>query len=426
MPADRPLPLWAGRTAALLGIFLVAFCLRLSVAALSPIVSFIAHDIPLDPLVLGIIGAAPPVTFAGTGLATPWLSRRLGLERSLVVAAVLMAAGQVLRSLAPDEVLLVVGTVVSLLGAAIANVLLPPVVKKYFPDRITQVTTIYAVLISLSTALPALLAVPLATSVNWRFSLGAWFVFALIAIVPWVVASFAHLRETAARARSNDPGALESEPSLEGRLFRSPVAWAIMITFSISSINVYAFFAWLPSLLVQTAHVSSGEAGALLALYAIMGFPGSLVIPWLAGRIRNVGILLYVALALFFVGDAGLLFAPAAAPILWVAIAGLGPFLFPLSLVLINSRTRSHRGSVALSGFVQGVGYIIAAVSPLAFGLLEQATGNWTLSLCFLFLLTLATIPAGIILGRGHYLEDDLARRRTARAASAHETVDGN
>ena len=412
MPADRTLPLWAGRTAALIGILLVAFSLRSSVAALSPIVSFIAHDIPLSPLVLGVIGAAPPITFAATGLATPWLSRRLGLERSLLVAAGLMALGQIARAVAPNAVFLVIATVVALIGAAIGNVLLPPVVKKYFPDRITQVTTIYAVLISLSTALPALLAVPLATAVSWRFSLGVWFVFSALAAVPWIVASLARIRDRNAARAGADPDAesVESEPRLEGRLFRSPVAWAIMATFSISSINVYAMFAWLPSLLVQTAHISSGEAGTLLALYAIMGFPGSLLVPWLAGRMRNVGILLYVALGLLAVGDAGLIFAPAAAPILWVAIAGLGPLLFPLSLVLINARTRTHVGSVALSGFVQGVGYIIAAASPLAFGLLEQASGNWTLSICFLFLLSLAAVPAGIVLARGRYLEDDLAR----------------
>jgi CP family cyanate transporter-like MFS transporter len=290
------------------------------------------------------------------------------------------------------------------------------VVKRYFPDRITQVTTVYAVLISLSTALPALLAVPLATAVNWRFSLGVWFAFSALAAVPWIVASLARIRDrNAARAAlDGEADVVESEPRLEGRLFRSPLAWAIMITFSISSINVYAMFAWLPSLLVESAHVGSGEAGALLALYAIMGFPCSLLVPWLAGRMRNVGVLLYIALAFLAIGDAGLALAPSAAPILWVAIAGLGPLLFPLSLVLINARTRTHLGSVALSGFVQGVGYIIAAASPLAFGLLEQASGSWTLSICFLFLLSLAAVPAGIILSRGRFLEDDLARHGAA------------
>jgi CP family cyanate transporter-like MFS transporter len=410
VPADRPLPLWAGRTAVLLGILLIALSLRSSVAALSPIINLIVRDVPLSPLVLGIIGAAPPVTFAVTGLATPWLSRRLGLERSLLVAAVLMAVGQVARAVAPNAALLVGATVVTLVGAAIGNVLLPPVVKRYFPDRITHVTTMYAVLISLSTALPALLAVPIATALGWRVALGVWFLIALAAVAPWIVASIAHLRErNAARLAPVDED-ITPEPQLERRLFRSPVAWAVMITFSISSINVYAFFAWLPSLLVDTAGVSRGEAGALLALYAIMGFPASLLVPYLAGRMRNIGVLLYVSVALFFVGDAGLVLAPSAAPILWVAFAGLGPLLFPLSLVLINARTRTHAGSVALSGFVQGVGYIIAAASPLVFGLLEQATGSWIPSLGFLFVLTLAAIPAGIILSRGRILEDELSR----------------
>jgi CP family cyanate transporter-like MFS transporter len=419
VPTDRRLPLWAGRTAALLGILLVALSLRTSVAALSPIISFISRDVPLDPLVLGIIGAAPPVTFALAGLATPWLSHRIGLERSLLVAAGLMAIGQVARALAPDSGLLVAATVVTLVGAGLGNVLLPPVVKRYFADRITQVTTSYAVLISLSTAMPALLAVPFATALGWRFSLGVWFLIALAAVVPWIVASVAHLRaRDAARADVGDPDEVEAEPRLEGRMVHSPVAWAVMIAFSISSINVYAFFAWLPNLLVQTAHVSHGEAGALLALYAIMGFPCSLLVPYLAGRIRNVGVILYVAVALFFVGDAGLLLAPAAAPILWVAFAGLGPLLFPLSLVLINARTRTHEGSVALSGFVQGVGYIIATASPLVFGLLEQGTGTWAASLAFVFVLSLAAIPAGIILSRGRFVEDELAASESRRPQS--------
>ncbi len=95
---------------------------------------------------------------------------------------------------------------------------------------------------------------------------------------------------------------------------------------------------------------------------------------------------------------------------LWVVIAGIGPMLFPLALFLITARTRTHAGSVALSGFVQGVGYVIGAFSPLTFGLLDQATGGWSLSLLFLIVVSLAALPAGIILTRKRYLEDDLAR----------------
>jgi MFS transporter, CP family, cyanate transporter len=410
-PTETLLPLWAGRTAALLGVLLVALNLRTVVAALSPILGLVERDIPLNPVVIGIIGAAPPLTFALAGLLTPWLSRRLGLEALTLIAVGIMALGQLLRALAPGSGMLVFSTALALLGAGIGNVLLPPLVKRYFPDRLTQVTTLYAVLISFSTALPALAAVPVATALGWRVSLSVWFVLGLTAIVPWIVA--ARMRSRTLRlARDADNGdVVESEPALEAALFRSPVAWALMITFCLSSINVYAGFAWFPSLLVATAHVTPEDAGSLLALYAIMGFPGALLVPAIAARMKNVGILIYIAVAFLLIGDAGLIVVPSVATALWISCAGLGGFLFPLALLLINQRTRTHAGSVALSGFVQGIGYIIAAASPLAFGILHQVSGNWTLSLLMLAVLTLAAIPAAIILRRHRYLEDDLAKR---------------
>lgn len=414
MPSDPPperLPLWAGRTAALLGILLVALNLRTIVAALSPILNLVERDIPLSAAVIGIVGAAPPLMFALAGLITPRLSRRLGLEKTLLLAIALMAVGQLIRAIAPESTVLVVSTALALLGAGMGNVLLPPVVKRYFPDRLTQVTTLYAVLISFSTALPALAAVPVATAFGWRASLAVWFVLALTSVAPWIIAARARTRAIALARESDDGDAVEVEPALEATLFRSPVAWAIMIVFCISSINVYAGFAWFPSLLVETAHVSRAAAGSLLALYAITGFPGALFVPAIAARLKNVGILIYIAVALLLAGDFGLLLLPSVAPALWVILAGLGSYVFPLSLLLINQRTRTHAGSVALSGFVQGVGYIIAAASPLAFGILHQASGVWTFSLLMLAITALAGIPAGIILTQHRFLEDDLSAR---------------
>jgi MFS transporter, CP family, cyanate transporter len=411
MQTDRPLPLWAGRTAALLGILLVALNLRTIVAALSPILNLVERDVPLNPVVIGLVGAAPPLMFALAGLITPRLSRRLGLEALVLIAVGIMALGQLVRALSPDSAFLVISTALALLGAGIGNVLLPPLVKRYFPDRITQVTTGYAVLISFSTALPALAAVPVATAFGWRASLAVWFVLALTAIVPWIIASRSRSRALQVARDSDDEDIVESEPALEATLFRSPVAWAIMITFCLSSINVYAGFAWFPSLLVETAHVTRAGAGSLLALYAITGFPGALLVPAIAARLKNVGILIYVAVAFLLLGDAGLLVLPSVATALWITLAGLGAFLFPLALMLINQRTRTHAGSVALSGFVQGVGYIIAAASPLAFGILHQVSGSWTLSILMLAVVTLAAVPAAIILARHRYLEDDLAGR---------------
>jgi CP family cyanate transporter-like MFS transporter len=174
----------------------------------------------------------------------------------------------------------------------------------------------------------------------------------------------------------------------------------------VSSLNAYAMFAWLPEILHDVAGLTPIEAGALLSVYAGMGIPAGLLIPMLAARMRNVAWLIYAGVAFFIVGYLGLILVPGLATWLWVALAGLGPLLFPLCLVLINMRTRTHAGSVALSGFTQGLGYTLGALGPLAVGVLHQLTGSWTLALVVLTATALAAAAAGAVAARPTYLED--------------------
>jgi CP family cyanate transporter-like MFS transporter len=111
------------------------------------------------------------------------------------------------------------------------------------------------------------------------------------------------------------------------------------------------------------------------------------------------------------IGYLGLILAPATATWVWVVFAGLGPLLFPLSLVLINVRTRTHEGAVALSGFVPGVGYTLGALGPLIVGVLHQITGQWTLALVVLLATAAAAAVAGSIVARPHQLEDSFRLR---------------
>jgi len=127
---------------------------------------------------------------------------------------------------------------------------------------------------------------------------------------------------------------------------------------------------------------------------------------------KNVGRLVYLGVGFFVVGDLGLLLAPDTLTWLWVVFAGLGPLLFPLALVLINLRTRTHTGSVALSGFVQSIGYLIGALGPLLFALLHSVSGGWTWPLLFLLAMAGVVPVAAAVISRPHMLEDDLNRPR--------------
>src|SRR5690606_39448454 len=89
---------------ALVGVLLVALSLRTPVAALSPILDRVGAEIALDAVVLGLIGAAPPLAFAASGFLAPGLGRRMGLERALVASLAAAVLGHVVRAVAPDAV----------------------------------------------------------------------------------------------------------------------------------------------------------------------------------------------------------------------------------------------------------------------------------------------------------------------------------
>ncbi|GAA4057902.1 MFS transporter [Microbacterium laevaniformans] len=409
MTDPRPRSLWRGRLLALVGVVLVAFSLRSAVAALSPIISEVQADFAVPTWVAGLIGTAPPVCFAVFGIVTPILERRFGLERLAAASMLIVTSALIARSLAGDAATLLLATTVLFAAVGVGNVVLPPLIKTYFPDRVGTMTALYSALLAMAAFVPPLVAVPVADAAGWRFSLGMWAILALLAVVPWVTLV---ARANVARAQAPVTVDLDAPaPGVLGRLPRLALAWALAGTFGISAASVYACFAWLPVVLVDIAGVSHAEAGALLSLFGAMGLPWSIIVPILITRSRRVGVVYAAALIAGLTGVAGMLIAPAAATILWVVLLGTPQALFPAVLVLIQLRSRTHEGSVALSGFAQSVGYGIAALFPLMFAVVHELTGQWQPVLIVFGLLFLATIPTGLIVTRPRTIEDEWEHR---------------
>ncbi len=381
---------------------LVAFNLRTAVASLSPILVLLQEEVVLGPVVVGLLGMLPLLCYAVFGIATPRLAKRLGLERALVGSLAVLAVGLAARGLAGSALGLVAASALAFAAIGVGNVLLPPLVKRYFPDRIGLVTTVYVSAMSVSTFIPPLIAVPVADAAGWRVSLGEWAVVAALSLVPWI-ALLVHPKREA-------PETVPEEPGGFAQMVRSPLAWALTAVFAASSFNAYVAFAWLPQLLHDIAGATPAEAGALLSLYAAMGLPAALAVPIIAARHGRIRLLVGVSVASFIVGYLGLLFAPQSATWLWVALIGTGPLVFPLTLVLINLRSRTHAGAVALSGFVQSVGYLVAATGPLVVGLLHQVSGGWTAPLVLLLVSALPAAVAGVVVARPRFVEDDRLR----------------
>jgi len=424
-------PLWRGRALAVIGILLCAFSLRSAVASLSPVVDLIGDDFEVSPAVLGVIGTLPPACFAVFGILTPMLERRLGIERLTVIALGAITVGLIGRGLAADTAGLLAGTAVIFAGVGMANILLPPLVKKFFADRIGVMMTIYTTTMAFSTFLPPLVAVPVADALGWRFSMAMWAAFALAGVIPWIVMllrpAVADRRapghpvaeETAepddAEAVFAATGPIATAPTnlrLFARLARIPLVWALALTFATSSTMAYVSFAWLPSILIDTTGVDAATAGFLLSLWAFIGLPASLIVPVLVVRFQATRLLFVVGSLTALTGLVGLMLAPLPELLwLWMTLFGMVGLLFPLALVLISIRSRTPESAVLLSSFVQSTGYVLAAIFPLLVGILHDATGGWTVPLIAVAAVLVITFPAGIIAGRRVTVEDEWERR---------------
>lgn len=412
MSASGTERLWRGRVLALVGIVLFAFSLRTGVASFSPLVPLIDAEFDLPAVVVGLVGTVPPVCYAIFGILTPQLEKRIGLERSAIAAMALTAVGLLSRGLSFDVTSLVVSTVLVFAGLGVANILLPPLAKKYFPDRLGLVMTIYTTTIGVSTFIPPLVVVPLADAASWHLSLGLWAVFAAIAMVPWIALI---LRR---RSVENDEPVEAVNPLLLSMLWRSKIAWALTAGFVVSGVIAYFGFTWLPQLLIEVTGASLAAAGALLSLFAMVSLPVSLIVPVLVVRF-NAARVLYLFAA--FTGSAaaiGFVVAPGAPSWIWVLMFGASGLLFPVTFVLLAVRTRSHEWAVSLSAFVQAIGYAVAAIFPLGFGVLHDLTDGWTVPLIVLTAVTVCAVPAGIIASRPGTVEEEWERRVAAADAS--------
>ncbi|WP_181123365.1 CynX/NimT family MFS transporter [Xanthomonas arboricola] len=389
-----------GRGLVLAAILLSAFNLRTAVTSLTPLLERIADEYAFGAPTMGALGMLPTAAFALTGVATPALLRRFGLLRTALLSMALATVGLVLRPLLPGTAGLLIGSLVALAGMGMGNVVLPPLVKRYFGDRVGGVSTLYITVLQVGTLLPALLAVPVADALGWRSSMVVWVLPALLALAAWAMVHTSHRR-----IRATGPAPVTPTPEAEGRVARTALGWSMAVTFGMTSLVTYSMFTWLPTLL-REAGASPAFGGTMVALFAALGMVGALTMPALAVRMRNPFPIVLLCAACHLVAFAGLWWAPLAAPILWVTLLGLGPSTFPLALVLVNQRSRTAAGSAALSGFSQGMGYAVSCLGPFLFGWLHAHQGGWTSPFVFLVICILVQLAAAWVACRPQLLED--------------------
>lgn len=395
-PASRPA---TGRWLALVGILLAALNLRTAVTSITPLLQTVGEAFGFGQGTAGVLGMLPTAAFAFFGVATVRIVHRLGLERTTALAMAMAVAGSLARGFVQGTTGLVLASLLALAGMGIGNVTLPPLVKRHFPERVGLLSALYITLLQLGTMLPAFAAVPMAQAYGWRVSLGSWAALAMVALLPWLA-----LLKRQGHAHGGDLP--DTHPPAGARVWRSPLAWALCAMFGMTSLATYSMFTWLPRWFVESG-ATPQAAGNLLGMYSAVMLLPTLLVPLLAARMRHPFLIVVAALACYALGFAGMLWNPLAWPLTWAALLGMAGVTFPLGLVLINLRTRTQAGSAALSSFVQGVGYSVACLGPVLFGLLHDASGAWRWPVAFLGVCIALLAWGGWEACRPRFLEDE-------------------
>jgi MFS transporter, CP family, cyanate transporter len=199
-------------SALLLGTVLVltALNLRAAVTSVGPVLRQLQSDLGMSDTVAGVLTTLPVVCFGLFGLLASRLGRRVGTETALVAALVAIAAGLGVRALAPTTGWLLLMSLIPLAGIAVGNVLVPVVVKAWFPYDVGRATGWYSMAIAAGTALPAALTVPVASELGgWRAGLGIWALPAAAALLPWWWLAVTRRDGDGHRRAGSSPGPVE-------------------------------------------------------------------------------------------------------------------------------------------------------------------------------------------------------------------------
>lgn len=389
-----------------IGVAALGYNLRGAITSLPPLFPELQARLHLSAAAVSVLAAAPVICFAVVSGFAAWFSRRLGEERVLLLAALALVAGLLLRAAAP-HVLLFPGTVLASAAIAVMNVLLSSLIKRRWPERAGLLIGVYITFLSLGAIVGSLAAVPLwnASGGSVPLALGWLAAPAAVAVAVWLP-QFRY--RTVSRFA----------PGRRVPVYRHALAWQVMLFMGTQSLLYYATLSWLPTIL-RDRGASADDAGNLLALMGAGNLIVSLLVPVLAQRMRSQHALVVPTVVAMAAGLAGAVYAPLGWAPLWVLILGAGQnAALSLSIFFTMARAPHAAAAASLSAMAQAFGYLLASAGPLEVGLLHSATGSWNPPLAVLFALNALLLGAGVLAARPRVLPDEAVGADTAGDAT--------
>ncbi|GAO99792.1 MFS transporter [Fructobacillus ficulneus] len=364
-----------------LGIILIGANMRLPITMMPPILPQLHTIMGIPTSVSGWLTTIPILMFA---FVSPLMGKwgvRAGNSEALFYSLLILTVGLALRIIT-TPILLFTGTILIGIGISGGNVLLPSIIQEYFPKQSALLTGIYPAMMTLSSGIGTATVAPLLKATNLSATLAIFAVVTVLTVIVWG-ATMAMLPKTDRKVETEE----DKEGDFSVKSYK--VTWLITFYFGTQSLLAYSLMTWLPKYWVDHGFTST-TAGLLATFFQLFGIPLAFFTPTIAKKKSGmIGMVIFGA-STIILATAGLMFGSDSFAVnaLWSALAGMGTAAaFTLSIVFFQRKTTRYEQTAELSGTAQSIGYLFAAVGPIASGYLIEIFHSWDLLFVIYFIM---------------------------------------
>ena len=363
----------------LLGIILLGMILRTPITSVGAIIGPLKNLLEINNTVAGLITTIPLIAFAIFSPFVAKISNKIGLEKTLYLAAIVTSIGLLLRFYINTSVFFVTTFIIGV-GITVGNVLLPGLAKKYFPENLGVMTGFYAVVMNVSASVAAGVSYPILSSNvgGEKFSTG-------LAVNIWLIVSILNIVIYAIITKNSKSERIEDKKSGGKGYLTSLKMWSVMLSMGLQSALFYCSVSWFAEIMISKGFTPS-EAGLLLSISQFAQFPSTFLVPVLAEKIKNK-LIIPIFIAMGYVASLiGMIYIQGNFVLMTVyivlfALAGGGSFSYVM--YLFSAKSKNEEEAADISGLAQAGGYWLAAIFPPLLGYVRDVL-NWDVAIYIL------------------------------------------
>lgn len=346
-------------------VFVVSFNLRLGISSVPPIQLIIQQSLGLSNFQLSLLTGIPVVCMGIFVFLVKIFQKKYGTKLSIFYLLVLLGVSTFYRIYLNNYFDLIITTLIIGLSISVIGPILAGFIKEEFPEYASLLIGIFSFSMGVGSLVVSTLTDKIAKLYGWKFSLGVWGIFGVVAAIIWII--------LAPKSRIDNNKINIKINYLNFNL------WKMMLFFSIQSGIFYGFSMWLIPFINYNGIITFYHTKLLVYYVFAQMFFGFLIpiIMQKLGTSKTWGLFSSFAIIL---GSLLALLIPvnlvSMVLIITLIAIGLGGS-FPIAMIMPLEYSKTPEEASIVTGIVQAFGYVVGGIIPVIFGYVVDTMGDF-------------------------------------------------